>query len=406
MSPAATPVGDYDHPSQFEPLMPADAAAMQELALRTRGVVEAAHRLQGATHPVIRDQLRELVRAMNSYYSNRIEGQSTHPRHIDRALKQDFSTQPDVAQRQRIALAHIEAERELEALGTAEDDVLQSPLLLRAHAALYGRLVPADRTTDDGHEVQPGKLREEDVTVHRHHPPTWTSLPAFLVRMDQAYGRRWSLDNGLVAVACSHHRSTWTHAFRDGNGRAARLQTHTAMHGLTAGLWSVNRGLARRRGDYYTHLSNADMARQGDLDGRGNLSERMLIEWCAFFIGVCEDQVAFMTEMLDLAALKKRLHALVLVKSQTEAASEYRTELVGPLHYVLAAGPLGRGEFIQMTGLGERTGRKSLSRLLADGLLVADSPRSEVSLGFPLDQLHWLFPNLYPEAATLPTDGG
>lgn len=404
MSPAAVPVAEYDHPSQFEPLMPGNASAMQELALRTRGVVEAAHRLQGAAHPATRESLRELVRSMNSYYSNRIEGQSTHPRHIDSALRLDFSNKPDVAQRQRIALAHIEAERELETLRTPEEDVLKSPLLLRAHAALYGRLQPGDRTTEDGHVVQPGALRDVDVQVHRHHPPTWTSLPAFLARMDAVYGRRWSLDNVLVAAACSHHRVTWTHAFRDGNGRAARLQTHTALQSLSAGLWSVNRGLARRRDDYYVHLSNADMARQGALDGRGNLSERMLLEWCVFFVGVCEDQVQFMSEMLDLAALKKRLHALVLVKSQTEDASEYRPELVGPLHYVLAAGPLGRGEFVQMTGLGERTGRKSLSRLLADGLLLSESPKGEVSLGFPLDQLHLLFPNLYPEAASSPTD--
>jgi Fic family protein len=394
----------YDHPAQFEPLIPGNAAAVQELALRVRDVVEASLRLQGAAHPVTRQRLRELVRAMNSYYSNRIEGQSTHPRYIENALKSDFSDKPDVAQRQRIAIAHIEAERELESLGTPEEAVLQSPLLLRAHAALYGRLAPQDRTTEDGHVVQPGQLRQEDVTAHRHHPPTWTSLPGFLSRMDQVYGRRWSLDKGLVAVACLHHRATWVHAFRDGNGRAARLQTHSALQPLSAGLWSVNRGLARQRDAYYTHLSNADMARQGDLDGRGNLSERMLLEWCRFFIDVCDDQIQFMTQMLDLGALKQRLHALVLVKSQTEGSSEYRTELVGPLHYVLAAGSLSRGEFAQMTGLGDRTARHSLSRLLADGLLRSDSPKGDVTLGFPLDQLHLLFPNLYPEAAAKPVD--
>ncbi|WP_031409114.1 Fic family protein [Thiomonas sp. FB-Cd] len=399
-----TQVVVYDHPAQFEPLMPGNAAAMQELALRIRGVVEASLRLQGSAHPVTRQRLRELVRAMNSYYSNCIEGQSTHPRYIESALRKDFSDKPDVAQRQRIALAHIEAERELEGLGAPEEAVLQSPMLLRAHAALYGRLTPQDRTTEDGHVVQPGQLRQEDVIVHRHHPPTWTSLPGFLSRMDGFYGRRWSLDMGLVAVACLHHRVAWVHAFRDGNGRAARLQTHVALQPLSAGLWSVNRGLARQRDAYYTHLSNADMARQGDLDGRGNLSERMLLEWCRFFIGVCEDQVQFMTEMLDLGALKKRLHALVLVKSQTEDTSAYRSELVVPLHYVLAAGPLSRREFVQMTGLGERTARHSLSRLLADGLLRSDSPKGDVSLGFPLDQLHLLFPNLYPEAAAKPVD--
>ena len=398
-------VVEYDHPSQFEPLMPGNAQATRELALRVRGVVESSHRLQGTVHPAVRERLRELVRSMNSYYSNRIEGQSTHPRHIDSALRKAFSDRPDVAQLQRIALAHIEAERELESLNTPEADVLKTGLLKQAHAALYSRLAPADRTTEDGHVVQPGQVRLEDVNVQRHHPPTWKSLQLFLDRLDQVYGRSWTLDTGLVAIACAHHRVAWTHAFRDGNGRATRLQTHCALRPLSAGLWSVNRGLARLRDEYYMHLSNADMARHGDLDGRGNLSERMLVEWCKFFIDVCGDQVRFMTEMLDLGALKKRLHALVLVKSQAEGVAEYRTELVAPLHYLMAAGPLGRGEFVQMTGLAERTGRKSLSRLLDDGLLVSESAKGEVSLGLPLGQLHLLFPNLYPEAATQPLDG-
>jgi Fic family protein len=243
-----------------------------------------------------------------------------------------------------------------------------------------------------------------DVSVHRHHPPEPTSVPRFLTRADQVYGRRWGLDAFLVAVACAHHRLIWVHPFRDGNGRAIRLQTHCALQALSGGLWSVSRGLARQRDEYYTRLSDADMARQGDLDGRGNLSERMLLAWCEFFIGICEDQVNFMTQMLDLSALKARLRALVLVRSQTDGAPAYRPELVAPLHHVLAAGPVSRGEFIQMTGLGERTGRASLSRLLKDGLLVSDTPNGEVSLGFPLDQLHLLFPHLYPEVAGLQTD--
>lgn len=403
MSAPPAPIESYTHPAQFEPLLPASART-QDLALRTRGVVEAALRLQGAAHPVTRSRMRELVRSMNSYYSNRIEGQSTHPRNIDRALKKDFSDQPDIARRQRLAIAHIETERELEQLAMPEEQVLTSASLLKAHASLYARLAPEDRTTEDGHVVAPGALRDVDVSVHRHHPPEPTSVPRFLTRADQVYGRRWGLDTFLVAVACAHHRLIWVHPFRDGNGRAIRLQTHCALQALSGGLWSVSRGLARQRDEYYTRLSDADMARQGDLDGRGNLSERMLLAWCEFFIGICEDQVNFMTQMLDLSALKARLRALVLVRSQTDGAPAYRPELVAPLHHVLAAGPVSRGEFIQMTGLGERTGRASLSRLLKDGLLVSDTPKGEVSLGFPLDQLHLLFPHLYPEVAGLQTD--
>jgi hypothetical protein len=67
-------------------------------------------------HPTSRQTIRDRVRSMNSYYSNRIEGQSTHPLLIEAALRKEFSDKPDVARLQRVALAHIEAETELERL--------------------------------------------------------------------------------------------------------------------------------------------------------------------------------------------------------------------------------------------------------------------------------------------------
>ncbi|SHN18141.1 Fic family protein [Rhizobacter sp. OV335] len=393
----------YDQPHQFEPLLP--QKELDDLAHETRAVTERALALKAAIHPASRARLHELLRSMNSYYSNLIEGQSTHPAHIDRALRQDFSATPDIALRQRIALAHIDAERELEALATDETMTLSAAFLQRAHASLYGRLAPDDRRTDDGRVVEPGLLRQEDVAVGRHQPPAWRSIPKFLHRADSVYARRVALDARIYTVAAAHHRMTWVHPFADGNGRACRLQTHCALLPLSAGLWSISRGLARQRARYYELLSNADMPRHGDLDGRGNLSERMLREWCRFFIELCGDQARFMEDMLDLGLLRERIAALVLIRSQSATHSDYRREALLPLHHVLAAGPVSRADFSQMTGLGERTARKMIARLLADGLLVSDSPKGEVGIGFPLDTLSILFPNLYPEAATTPPPG-
>lgn len=402
MSIPAAPLLLYSQPHQFEPLLP--QRNLDELSQATRQVMEKSFRLQGAMHAATRQPLRELVRAMNSYYSNLIEGQGTHPRHIDRALRQDFSHVPDIAQRQRLALAHIDAERALEAAGTNEAEALRSTFLQQAHAELYGRLSEADRQTGEGRAVEPGALRREDVAVGRHQPPTWQALPAFMARADAAYAKPWGLDAVLYAIASAHHRMAWTHPFLDGNGRACRLQTHCALHRVTGGLWSVNRGLARQRHRYYELLANADMPRQGDLDGRGNLSERMLRAWCQWFIEVCDDQVSFMARMLDPARIKERIAGLVLVRSQSSDHAEYRPEAVLPLHHVMTAGPLSRGEFVQMTGLGERTARKLLAQLLKDGLLASETPKGYVSIGFPLDALALLLPDLYPEAATLPPD--
>jgi Fic family protein len=387
----------YDQIHQFEPLLP--QSRLEELALATRSVIEKSLRLQGAASQFARDGLREVVRSMNSYYSNRIEGQGTHPRNIDSALKHDFSSKPDTAKLQRIAVAHIEAEKELEQDAKDEANVLTGAFLCRAHASLYGRLSEDDRRTDDGHVVRPGALRTEDVSVSRHVPPTWASVPKFLARMDEVYARSRGLDPMLYTIAAAHHRVVWTHPFRDGNGRASRLQMHCALLPLTGGLWSVNRGLARNRDTYYTLLSNADMPRHGDLDGRGNLSQSMLWEWCRYFIALCDDQVSFMTKMLDLVELKERIQGMVLYRSASRHYPDYRQEMVLPLHHLLAAGPVTRGEFVQMTGLPVRTGRRLMSQLLKDGLLVSASAKGDVGIGFPLDALNLLFPNLYPEAA-------
>lgn len=391
----------YDQPHQFEPLLP--QKDLEGLAMRSRDVVEKAFQLQGAAHPATRQAIARLVRSMNSYYSNLIEGQSTHPNHIDRALRQDFSGTPDVARRQRIAVAHIQAETQLEGSSVDEAQVLTSATLREAHAAFFGLLGEADRQAPQGMVVVPGAWRTQDVTVFRHQPPVAASVPRFLDYADRTYGRRWGLDMQLVAIASCHHRMAWVHPFLDGNGRACRLQTHLALLPLSGGLWSVNRGFARHRDRYYEHLSNADMGRHGDLDGRGNLSERMLRAWCDFFIETCHDQVSFMARMLDLAALKDRIAGLVLVRSR-EPGRIYREEAVLPLHHVLAAGPVSRGEFNRMLGLGERTGRKVIAQLLKDGLLESDTPKGEVSIGFPLDALSILLPNLYPEAASQPME--
>lgn len=396
----------YTSPHQFEPLLP--QLALGNLVDETRRVFELSLQLRGTLHPVTVAAVRELVRSMNSYYSNRIEGQSTHPRSIDRALRADFSARPDVARRQRLAVAHIEAERELEAMtsreGWRDATALHSDFIVAAHRALYGRLSEGDRRSPEGMVIAPGALRSDDVSVGAHDAPSHGSIAAFFRRMDEVYPLLRGVDALLYGIAAAHHRFAWVHPFADGNGRACRLQTHCALFRLSGGLWSVNRGLARDRDGYYRHLANADRPRQGDLDGRGNLSERQLREWCEYFVAVCKDQVTFMSRMLDFDGLRERVAALVAVRGQSSNYPHYRPELVQPLVHVLVLGPLARGDFVRMTGIPERTAQRSLAQLVKDGLLVSDGPKLPVRIGFPLDALGLLFPNLYPEAATADPD--
>ncbi|MGO3131320.1 MAG: Fic family protein [Alcaligenes sp.] len=388
----------YDSPHQFEPLVPSNLSPV--LIDKAADIARDATRLAGVAHPCARESIRELVRSMNSYYSNRIEGQSTHPIHIEDALHKQFSDQPDVARLQRVALAHIQAEKDLEEMVDQGESPMSSAFLVKAHERLYSQLPQKDRVTEDGRIIIPGRLREDTVQVGRHVPPVAASLSRFMERMNEVYDHSHSWDRRLILIACMHHRVTWVHPFLDGNGRAARLQTHCALWPLSEGLWSPSRGLARATQDYYAYLNNADSVRRGDLDGRGNLSTAGLNEWLEFFLNVCQDQMRFMSRMLDLEAMKRRIEALITFRHAHD--KEVRKEAILPLYHLFAAGPLKRMEFAQMTGLGERTARSLMSKLLKSGLVVSDTASGPVRWGLPLDSLQFLFPELYPEAATKP----
>ncbi|MFC5549873.1 Fic family protein [Massilia aerilata] len=386
----------YDSPHQFEPLIP--SAIPTDLIEKSAEIAQAATRLSGAAHPSSRGTIRELVRSMNSYYSNRIEGQGTHPLNIERALRKEFSDKPDVARLQRVAIAHIEAERELEERAAAGVPAMSSAFLIEAHHALYSRLSEADRTTEDNRIVSPGAIRENEVEVGEHVPPTYSSLPLFMERLDTVFNRKRSWDSQLIAIACLHHRAAWVHPFLDGNGRAVRLQTHCALWPLSDGLWSPSRGLAREQKEYYSQLMIADASRRGDLDGRGNLTTAGLLSWIRFFLDICADQAEYMGKMLDLDGMKRRIGALVTFRAAFDKT--VRTEAILPLYHVFAAGPVTRGEFSQMTGLGERTARSLIASLLRTGLLESHTHGGPLKWGLPLDSLQFLFPELYPEAAT------
>src|SRR6202049_5012480 len=61
--------------------------------------------------PALLASLADLVRAMNCYYSNLIEGHDTHPVDIERALKNDYSQEARKRDLQMEAQAHIAVQK-------------------------------------------------------------------------------------------------------------------------------------------------------------------------------------------------------------------------------------------------------------------------------------------------------
>ncbi|WP_180125903.1 Fic family protein [Rhodoferax sp. BLA1] len=389
----------YSAPHQFEPLIPSDAR-LEPLLTKAHDLSRVASPLAGTRVP---PELRGLLRNMNSYYTNRIEGQHTRPREIDQALRQDFSQDAVLAAKQRLALAHIQAEQALEQRYSRPDGaaaLYSVEAVQDLHRELFGRLPAADLLTPEQAPIVPGALRQQDVQVGQHVAPAQASVPGFLQRWASFYGGVRRGEAALVAMACAHQRLGWVHPFVDGNGRVMRLHTHTLLSalGYTGGLWSPLRGFARSTERYYALLADADSLRRGDLDGRGNLSEQALIAWADYVLDTCLDQVHFMGNMLDFATMKARIEACLVFES-TVVKQGVRQESLRALHYLFLSGEdMTRGDFKSMLGMSDRGATDALGALVKRGLLKSDSPQGKVRFGLPQHALRFLFPQLWPEA--------
>ncbi len=385
----------------MEPMLPSEAHS-GELFEAASDLLRHAHQLSARCRPEALEGLRELLRAMNSYYSNRIEGQHTLPVEIEQALRADYSTDVDKAYRQRLALAHMATEQQLEKLWGhwPNEKIWDSQTVSEIHQDLFARLPAADLHTAGVQAIRPGAWRDQQVKVGEHVAPDASCLASFMSRWSQVYAGARRGEMALLAAAASHHRLTWIHPFADGNGRVARLHLLLVIGqlGLSNGLWSPLRGFARQQDAYYRALALADQPRQGDLDGRGNLSEKYLIEWIRWVLEVCLDQVQFMQQALDLDSMQDRISACLSFEQEV-IKQGVRKESVRPLHYLFAMqGSLKRSDFKAMLGLGERLASAQISALLARGLLRTPSPYGDLSFGVPQHALRFYFPRLWPEA--------
>lgn len=357
----------------------------------------------------IRVALADLVRSMNCYYSNLIEGHNTHPIDIERALKNDYSADLKRRDLQLEAKAHIAVQQWIDT-GGLRRNAAKAGAIRDIHRR-FCALLPEDLLwveepqTGERLRVVPGELRSRDVKVGQHVPISPGALPRFLAKFEESYGKLGKLDS-IIAAAGAHHRLAWIHPFLDGNGRVARLMSHGMLLDSldTGALWSVARGLARNVGDYKGHLASCDLERRNDLDGRGNLSEEELAKFTRFFLDVCLDQVSFMEGLVQ----PNRLRARILMWAEEEVRLGGLPPKAGAvLEAVLYRGELPRGDIASILGQSTRHGRRIVNDLVAYDVLVSEGPRSPYRLAFPATLAPRWMPGLFPEmpnAVEAPTD--
>ncbi len=398
--PTATAEDDGESIALMEPMLPAQASPLR--GPLTDLAVELAARAAGLRRGLpqgVSGALADLVRAMNCYYSNLIEGHDTHPVDIERALRRDYSDDPRTRNLQLEAASHIAVQRWLDDGGLAGRAVTAEGLCelhRRFCAALPEEMLRLEhREAETSAAVVPGDLRERRVQVGLHVPVSPGALPRFLQRFESVYVNLGKTD-AILGAAAAHHRFLWIHPFLDGNGRVARLMSHAMLlESLeTGGVWSVARGLARNEGAYKRHLADCDSPRRHDVDGRGNLSEEALAAFIRFFLEVCLDQVNLLERLVQPDCLRRRILTWAGGETRTGALPQ-GAEAV--LEAVLFRGELPRGDVPPILVASERQARRVTAALIERGALVSASHRAPLRLAFPATLAPDWLPGLFPD---------
>lgn len=364
-------------------------------------LVQKSSALASQLHPIVQRSVGHLVRSMNCYYSNLIEGHDTHPWDIERALAKDYAAEPEKRHLQLEAVAHIEVQKMIDEGSSPKAYPATEEYVSWLHKEFCDRLPEEmlwveNPETGERMQVIPGKMRDRTVRVGYHIPPLPENLPRFMQRFEEAYAPgKHSKSRRVIAAAASHHRLLWIHPFFDGNGRVTRFMSYAILMRESVGssLWSVARGLARNVHEYKGLLMAADNRRRNDLDGRGTLSESAFVDFCTFFLKVCVDQIEYMRSILPLDDLTRRIR--LYVEDETDAGRLPKGSYA-LLREALLSGEVERGRAPELTGYRERMARNVVSQLLKKGLLVSESHKDTLRLGFPLAVVERWFPRLYP----------
>jgi len=343
--------------------------------------------------------LADLVRSMNCYYSNLIEGHDTHPIDIERALKDDYSKDARKRDLQLEAKAHISVQQWIDG-GGLQGRALTADSVCEIHRRFCellpdGLLWVEDPTTKKRVKVIPGELRDGDVKVGNHVAISPPAVPRFLQRFEEVYSGLGKTET-ILAAAAAHHRLVWIHPFLDGNGRVARLISHaTLLEALDTGaVWSIARGLARSVDAYKGHLAACDLTRRNDLDGRGNLSEENLAEFSRFFLTTCIDQVSYMESLMQPDQLRARI---LLWAEEQMRLNKLPPKSGTVLEAVLYRGELPRADTPAVVDSSVRSARRVVSALLEQGVLTSESTRAPLRLAFPATLASRWMPGLFPE---------
>lgn len=383
-----------------------------DLFKKAETVVIKSAQLIGGHNIQFTHAVKDLLRITNSYYSNRIESEGTHPLDIEKAMKQDFSQDEKKKSLQELSLIHIEVEKYLEQmiLENKKSKLFDREKIKTIHNMFYSKPSMAHALNISHRKLSatmiPGEFRESDVEVGEHIAPAFADIGSYFNEFETLYNQCTfeSQTMKLIYILCSHHRLVYIHPFYDGNGRISRLFLDYLLQRIELegyGLWNLSRGLAREQDAYFKALTKADELYSGGYDdGRGRLSLKGLKDFLHFMLDTALDQIEYMSSVIRMDLISKRIMNYVEFSRKgmyhdIEPLPKHSEKIFQTL---LLEGEIPRNSVKDLLGVSKPTAIKIVKELEGRLYLTSDEAKSPIKIRFNSHFASEVIPELFPKS--------
>lgn len=373
-------------------------------------VIESA-KLAGGHNSHFINAVKDLLRITNSYYSNMIESEGTHPIDIEKAMKKEFSEDKRAKDLQNLSLVHIKIQEYLEkkVLDDSDKKLYSLDSILDIHKQFYSKEEMKYALNIKYKELevnmQPGILRTGNVEVGLHIPPNFNEINTYFNEFETLYNecRHSSQTIKLIYALCSHHRLVYIHPFYDGNGRISRLYLDYLMYRINIegyGLWNISRGLARNKELYNKYLAIADEPYHGDYqDGRGNLSLKALNSFLDFMLDTAIDQVEYMAKVIRIDLISAKITNYVELSQkgmfyEVDPLPKYSEKIFLTL---LLQGQIPRNSVKDIIGVSKPTAIKIVKELEERNYINSSEPKGPIRIKLNSHFASYIIPELFPK---------
>lgn len=254
-------------------------------------------RLGGTTHQEVFFELKGIFHTLESIASARIEGNQTTI-----AEYMEIKSDPTIKKTERV----LEIDNIEKTINFIEDAITNQNMTIdrgfvcKIHKMVVDGLTPSPNGEGDR---TPGEYRTDEVEIGSslHRPPMALDVLSYMIELLDFINKDDPSQYDLIKTAITHHRFTWIHPFRNGNGRTVRLLTYAML--VKQG-FNVNVGRILNPTAVFS-IDRDNYNRQLSLADEG--SEPSTEKWCEYVLHGLKQEIEKIDKLLDHEYLSKNI---------------------------------------------------------------------------------------------------